>query len=1448
MLSKILALILSVCMLFTSAPLGGVFEELSNLIESATADLTEEKLDDKAGEMEVTTDAAASVFVSTAPILTLKSGATFTSGTPVTVSSDKELSSLTLTADSGMSLSSTYTLTTVGEGVTKKYIYKYTVTGGTYSGTSYTVTITANYTYDSVTSTAKTTAKVLKSPVSTNSLNFKFDLSYKRQDSWGSVTSNPELKYTLSVSGLHKVSTGSTFSKSGSAKSSDYDDAKTWELNYGDISSTYNGRFYYDTNTSNTIGAAYGATTLSNVKFSIYNPTNIMGEDGTPDGKEVRFVANYEEYMRPDLDKTYKSIDLLTMDTPATVDWVLSSAPYSSRNTNGVDTVKYTTTGIASCTNTSASVRAKYIFAITYEWVNSTVLWNIYKAENTLNRFAYADLYKESDSVAWSDYLTAYTNATTILAGGYSQSAINSAATDLVDAVRALKTKVIYDKNGGTGDCEEYDYIDIYSDVSITADKIQAPVYLYSDAILTSYSSLSKVGYKCTGWAPDSTATQGSTQLTVTDTETKVPKVLYAAWNPVSYSVVYNANKPLGATTVVGTMPTQECLYGQEYFFLPNEFTITNYNFAGWNTMADGSGTMYYPGDKLVNLTENNETVNIYAIWQTGEINVTFNINLPSGVTETTSGLKANTTQAFEIGKVINLADYQMDAVGYRHLGWSTKQAATTPTFTIGMTVPQVPTTLYAVWQLKSVKVNYALNGGTLLEGNYTPNGNTVSYAESVILPSGSEVIRDGYNLVGWKSSIDNVVYTESFTVPNTNSTSVTFTAEWGYGESTIILHDNNIEMTDSTRTITGTYMSTLDKTLLAAPEKTAALDGYTFAGWYTKDGSDYIPYAIPATFPLGEVELYAGWQMTKLAELISAVPADINDVVNGNAYYYYPKDEKDAVLLALSDAEYVYGTSGVVCDPIDLRIANLTMQTLEISLAVLSYNPPSFSAFTEALQNDANAIIENSVIYDSTYRSSLSRALAAVNRALNNSKLTIKDDQAYVDGLIETLKNLVDNPVYRAYTITFHYNAEGVADVFDTVSVPCNASIAGKAPTETPEREGYIFSGWFTTPEDTADEIGTMIDFEATTEVMGTADRDVYARWEVTDGGFVLDIKGTNATINVAFYENELTNKGTEYYNSNVFRGTPVVLKADATIAEADFLCWVDSNGRIVSTDAEYDFVLVADTKLEAIYSQGNNRESYNVIFADGVTKKIINITEVAANTRAAEPSLINHIGYIFTGYSDSLNITKDTIIYAEYVIANDKYTVTVKDDAGILNPTGEYAYNTKVTVSLNELSIPEGKYFAGWSFDGGKTVVSYETTYTFYVYGNTEIEALFADTRAEKISTVTIEMTDKTEDSVAFMVSREIADGEFFLSSGILVTKDATQATEEFLTLDNESENDAIRNFTTVNNDKAGQYKLTVSTNTSDSEYFARGYIVYRDTEGKIKIKYTEIINATI
>lgn len=86
---------------------------------------------------------------------------------------------------------------------------------------------------------------------------------------------------------------------------------------------------------------------------------------------------------------------------------------------------------------------------------------------------------------------------------------------------------------------------------------------------------------------------------------------LYAIWTKsITYNIRYNANG--GA----GTMDMQSFIYGETKNIESNGFTYENFIFRKWNTLPDGTGTDYLPGQSVKNLTKTeNDIIELYAIW-----------------------------------------------------------------------------------------------------------------------------------------------------------------------------------------------------------------------------------------------------------------------------------------------------------------------------------------------------------------------------------------------------------------------------------------------------------------------------------------------------------------------------------------------------------------------------------------------------------------------------------------------------------------------------------------------------------------------------------------------------------------------------------------------------------------------------------------------------------------
>lgn len=134
-------------------------------------------------------------------------------------------------------------------------------------------------------------------------------------------------------------------------------------------------------------------------------------------------------------------------------------------------------------------------------------------------------------------------------------------------------------------------------------------------------NSFTRTGYTFSGWntATDGSGTSYADEASFPFTATTT---LFAQWTPTSGSnVTFNANGG------VGTMAQQNASSATD--LTANAFTRSGYTFTGWNTAADGSGTVY------VNLQSYSfaSDLTLYAQWQ---------INAPILVNQSFSGIVGN--------------------------------------------------------------------------------------------------------------------------------------------------------------------------------------------------------------------------------------------------------------------------------------------------------------------------------------------------------------------------------------------------------------------------------------------------------------------------------------------------------------------------------------------------------------------------------------------------------------------------------------------------------------------------------------------------------------------------------------------------------------------------------------------------------------------------------------
>ena len=149
--------------------------------------------------------------------------------------------------------------------------------------------------------------------------------------------------------------------------------------------------------------------------------------------------------------------------------------------------------------------------------------------------------------------------------------------------------------------------------------------------------------------------------------------------------VTFNANGGQGE------MPAQQFAIGESQALMSNAFTRAGYNFTGWNTAPDGSGTAYY-NHQIISPEQN---LTLYAQWERIKYNLSFNAN---------GGEGTMAAQTFEAGVSQALAANTFIRSGYIFTGWNTKADGGGTSYTDKQSIVLTQDlTLYARWKQEYV-------------------------------------------------------------------------------------------------------------------------------------------------------------------------------------------------------------------------------------------------------------------------------------------------------------------------------------------------------------------------------------------------------------------------------------------------------------------------------------------------------------------------------------------------------------------------------------------------------------------------------------------------------------------------------------------------------------------------------------------------------------------------
>lgn len=155
-------------------------------------------------------------------------------------------------------------------------------------------------------------------------------------------------------------------------------------------------------------------------------------------------------------------------------------------------------------------------------------------------------------------------------------------------------------------------------------------------------------------------------------------------------------------------------------------------------------------------------------------------------------------------------------------------------------------------------------------------------------------------------------------------------------------------------------------------------------------------------------------------------------------------------------------------------------------------------------------------------------------------------------------------------------------------------------------------------------------------------------------------------------------------------------------------------------------------------------------------------------------------------------------------------------------------------------------GKKFSHWIFN--ETPICYSSPYTFTVYGDTTIEAVYVD--AEEVVTPQAAMMcsvsyNKSTQTIKFTAKRSVPEGCKIVKHGMILT---SKPAWDALYKDNQEafklEANRIITKVATTTGLVGNYSVNVKC-TKPNIWYAKGYVVYTDKSGEEQTVYSNVVS---
>ena len=428
--------------------------------------------------------------------------------------------------------------------------------------------------------------------------------------------------------------------------------------------------------------------------------------------------------------------------------------------------------------------------------------------------------------------------------------------------------------------------------------------------------------------------------------------------------------------------------------------------------------------------------------------------------------------------------------------------------------------------------------------------------------------------------------------------------------------------------------------------------------------------------------------------------------------------------------------------------------------------------------------------------------------------------------GLIKADKNIVisfaDSGSVRGIAAGNGWYANG-----DTVTLKVTPSV------------GYTFSKWTTDTAGDTSSVGTESTY---TFILAEDGPDTYYAW--------LDEVKYTVTCNTA----EGGTCSTDAEGGKYVYGQTAKVTATAG-ADYEFVGWKDSYGTTVSTDAVYSFAVIGNTTLTPEFVKVKTDEGADITYVTvsfyHQSGKLLDCRKVVSGEGTAAVSAPAKAGFDFLGWSakasgataeDVVNFStatfsEDTSLYPVFAAKNITYTLTINGQSESKAP------QSKVTVTADPI---DGQQFVGWKNSDGN-IVSYDSTYTFIITGDTTLTSYYEPVNAVIEKTPTINMSAPVYEDIndngnsyykmTFYFDYTLPEDCKLIDIGTIKVKD-TNLSSDGITLDTEN----VSQYSVLSKlGVDGQFYYSKS-NYYGTGHTVAGYMIYE----KSGIRYTVYSNA--